>query len=143
MLFIFTAQSAGGKRTLASIQQRNQEHVDIGCQTTDDLVEMWLPCLRRRIVRHSGSDGTACGAGGTGAAASGEVTCGEALSATTPDRESEEITALRQCNWSSTDPKTRQKEVRTNDEIDDENITYHHDTNNKNHKYQHTRLPVI
>lgn len=24
---------------------------EVSCQTTDDLVEMWLPCLRRRIVR--------------------------------------------------------------------------------------------
>ncbi|XP_064473197.1 metabotropic glutamate receptor 5-like [Ornithodoros turicata] len=24
---------------------------EVACQTTDDLIEMWLPCLRRRIVR--------------------------------------------------------------------------------------------
>lgn len=82
--------------------------MDIGCQTTDDLVEMWLPCLRRRIVRHSGGDGAA-GGGTTGGDGAG-MGVGDGTLLGSPDHDDEAIGTLRQRNWSS-DPKARQKEV--------------------------------
>ncbi|XP_022654020.1 metabotropic glutamate receptor 5-like isoform X3 [Varroa destructor] len=101
------SSGGGSRKRMSSAQHRDQEHVDIGCQTTDDLVEMWLPCLRRRIVRHSGGEGTI--SGGASAGDDG-VNTGDGTFAGSPDHDDETIATLRQRSW-STDPKTRQKET--------------------------------
>lgn len=107
ILSIALSSGGGSRKRMSSAQHRDQEHVDIGCQTTDDLVEMWLPCLRRRIVRHSGGEGTI--SGGASAGDDG-VNTGDGTFAGSPDHDDETIATLRQRSW-STDPKTRQKEV--------------------------------